>query len=389
MGFRLRFFHKTNTLFAMMISILIILSCQKSSKYIYDHSLFIGTYRAMDLTIPYPYFIEDSGHHVRLLNHSGRGLDSSMIKQNMAKDDTLSMHHHNFEIMYVDSSKLHLFQLDDTLHFPQYAGQKIWKYRAKMVPTIETKPLMARKIKQSLLSQTFTIDTKSENPNDYLKVTKYLTFGNDSMTTRYVYQYSDKVIFDEYQVQKYTVFNIGTKAFLSCNEIVENPQPISQVLESGHSKLVLRYFEGDEEVIVALKDVSLPHGAPKSFANCFDGHVGEYYHNTQDVTYKYGNEFLMQKIMTNAPIDHGDGYIIIHFNINCHDQMGRPGLLMMDKKYQPRTFSEPLVSHIIEQVMELKEWPSSVSEYGDYLYKDVHGFLMFKIESGKISDLCP
>ena len=62
---------------------------------------------------------------------------------------------------------------------------------------------------------------------------------------------------------------------------------------------------------------------------------------------------------------------------------------MMDKSYQKRQFSLPLVSHILKEVMALTDWPDPVSDYKIFYYEDAHCFLMFKIENGKIVDLCP
>ena len=91
----------------------------------------------------------------------------------------------------------------------------------------------------------------------------------------------------------------------------------------------------------------------------------------------------------NAPtLSDENGYINVHFTINCEGKVGHIGLEQMDFKYQKTSFSYPLVNHIIGEVVKLREWPK-IKPLDGMEYKDVHAFLMFKIENGKINDLCP
>lgn len=369
------------------------LSCHGIKDYPIDTALFMGTYRVKDLTIPYPFILQKSDRKYYLLDHNGTKIDSSDTSEKLKVGDTLVMQNHIYEAIYQDSTKLNLFQLNDTIHFPYYQAQKVLKYRATFVPTIITNRMSAIDIKNQLFNKTFILDeVVCDNPNEHLKVLKYLIFGNDSLTSKLEYYYENELLYSEYQVSAFSFFNIGDKTFLTTNEDKGNPLPLMQVLTSNGKQLVLRYFIDDNERIDNFKITNhTTLSSSTHYENCFDGHIGEYYHNQIDVTYRFGNEYLIKNISKNAPFETGDGYIIVHFNINCHNQLGRPGLIMMDKNYKSKKFSNEMVRHVLQKVMKLKEWPSSVSDNNSplYPYLDVHNFLMFKIENGKITDLCP
>lgn len=366
-------------------------SCQSVKDYPIDNELFMGTYRVKDLTIPYPFFLQKNKSMYYLMNHNGIKIDSCQLSKSINVGDTLTMNNFEYEIIYKDTSKLNLYQLNDTIHFPFYDGQKIFKYRASFVPSVKTKKMSAQDINQHLKNNTYVVENaETDNPNEHLTIHKIITFRADSMVTRLDYFYENEIIYSEYQVQAFTIFNIGEKAFISCNENTNNPQPLKQILKYNKNQIIIRYFNDDKENIEILKIAENIIERPSLlYANCFDGHIGEYYH--KDVTFKLGNEYLIKHIGKNAPSDTGDGYIIIHFNVNCHNQLGRPGVIMMDKNYKSKIFSKALVQHILQKVMKLKEWPSSVSDDNSalYPYEDVHNFLMVKIENGKITDLCP
>jgi hypothetical protein len=355
----------------------------------HDDNLWMGTYRVADLTIPYPYFLQKRNSKYVLHDFNGKEIDSCKHSKEIASGDTLHMVHHPFEVVYADSSRVNVFQLNDTLLFPLYEGNKNWKYRAKLIPTLMTGPLSSEDIRKSTINQTYSFTPISENPNDDLLLIKYLSFSKDSVTTRIDYYYQKEKLYSEYQRQKCHFFNIGQRVFMSCNENAENPQPLYQVLDASKNKLTMRYFISDEEIIIHCKSTAYPEDNASQYSNCYDGHVGEYYQSNPDMTYKHGNEYLINKIGKDAPQDQGDGYIVIHFNVNCRHEPGRPGIQMMDRKYQKKSFGPAIVKHILNQVMLLREWPQSESDDTTYPYKDGHAFLMFKIENGKITDLCP
>ena len=61
----------------------------------------------------------------------------------------------------------------------------------------------------------------------------------------------------------------------------------------------------------------------------------------------------------------------------------------MNRDFKATSFSKEIVNHVINKVSKLEDFPPSNSQSEWMDYKDVHGFLMFKINKGNITDLCP
>lgn len=381
----MRFYYSYFAVFTLM---LLSVSCSHPKAWQHENDIWVGSHQIADRTIPYPWIITRNGANCYLINHLGYRMDSCIVTT-FDKGDTLRMINHPFEVIYKDETKLNIFQLNDTINFPFVKGNKNWKYRAQLVKALKSDKLYKDEIAKTLNGNTFVATVSDENPNDQLIVQKYLTFDGDSLQTRYDYLYNDKLMYAEYQSQPCHLSQVNNCIFLSCHSDEDNPQPIMQILEANKSKLTIRGFINGKETIDTFSSIEKPKSVAILYSNCYDGHIGEYYHNRTDVTFDQGNDFLIKMIGQDAPLDQGDGYIIIHFNINCKSQCGRPGVITMDKSYQSRTFSVAMINHILSHVMKLKDWPTSVSDQDYFVYKDVHAFLMFKIENGKITDLCP
>ena len=93
----------------------------------------------------------------------------------------------------------------------------------------------------------------------------------------------------------------------------------------------IRYYRNEnmiEEVYEMTEGEELPVALPEYY-RCLDGQPGEYYHD--NITYQKGNDFLIREIGKNAPVAEGDGYITLHFTINCRGEIGRLGLEQMDR----------------------------------------------------------
>ncbi len=374
------------------VAIAFYISCQKPP--IIDYELYMGTYRIIDQTIPYPYFIEKNQDMIFWYDYKGVKLDSTIHKDIFKRDDSIALSKNPFKILYADQGKLNIYPLNDSTHFPIHDGGQIqWKNRASFVKIVEGDVLKSVNIHHQLTNNTYCSTSKAYNPNDHLQVIKTFIFTADSLITVLSYSYENETVWSESHTQPYHIFDINGKVFISTTEDLSNPQGFYRVTQANKNKIELRYYIDEYEQIETYNhEKSLKKLDATSYKNCFDGHQGEYYYQSKadiDVTFKKGNEYLIKKISKNAPLDKGDGYIIVHFNINCHGQVGRPGLQQMDKQYKSTKFSLPLIKHIINQVSQLDEWPTTESGYDEISYKDVHSFLMFKIEKGKIIDLCP
>ncbi len=360
-------------------------SCKSSEKLLSD--VWVGTNRSIDMTIPYPYFIQMNEHQIELLDYKSQIVDSVNVHKTTETGDTILFKNNPSLILWKSNDVLNTFPLNDTLSFPISEGNLNWKYRIRF-----RKALQANiKSQVNLEYRTFKCPEMPNNPNTDLKINKYWKFENGQLTTTYDYYYLGQYIYQEYQKTAYTLTRIDDLLFISENvDPVNNPKTLYQVLKISDSGMTLRYFDDSDEKIeefTTISSLKVPM-AGKEFHPCFEGFTGEYYYtSTGDVTYLKGNDFLVKKISDQAPVSKGDGYINVHFTVNCRGEIGHIGLEQMDTNFQKIAFDFGLVNHIISQVVQLKDWPSIDGEYLGF--KDVHAFLMFKIENGKITDLCP
>ncbi len=379
------------TIFYLTFTFLI-LSCQK--KQVQDADLYMGAYRILDQTIPYPFFIEMKNDTVNYYNYLGEKVDSFQFTKDFEMEDTINLLNFPFKILYKEDQKLNIYPLKDSVQFPiTETGQIYWKNRATFVKIEEERPFKKEDVKKLIQGNSYQSPSISYNPNDDLDVTKTINFSSDSLTTIMTYFYEGETVWQEIQTQKYHLFDLNGNIFISITEDISNPQHFLRLTQIDKNNLTIKYFINENEKTENYeKTEKFNVNNAIKYTNCFDGHQGEYYYQSiadSDVTYKKGNEYLVKKISANAPEDQGDGYIIVHFNVNCHGKVGVPGLQQMDKKYKPKKFSAPLIKHMLSQISKLDDWPRTETSYDFITYKDVHAFLMFKIENGKITDLCP
>ncbi len=366
-------------------------SCQQ--KYTTVNHLWVGTTRSVDMTIPYPYFIHHHNNMTTLVDYKGSVLDSLQSNPVFNTDDTLNFKSSPMKIIHKEETFMNAFELNDTLRFPIHDGRISWKFRARFEKALKGKKNLKAKINTSIIGKTFICPSMIHNPNSDLDIKKYLSFDRDSLTTTYEYTYQNQPTFKEKHKRPLTFVEIDGQHFFSENVAIgKNPQLLYQILDISSQGITLRYFEENEENISDFKIVknSPITGDIPEFNQCFDGFQGEYYfYSNGDITYQHGNEYLVKKIAKNSPkTDFKDGYINVHFSINCEGKVGHIGLEQMDFQYQKTAFSYELVAHIINEVVQLKDWPK-IKPLNNWEYKDVHAFLMFKIENGKITDLCP
>jgi hypothetical protein len=373
----------------LFVSVVLFESCK--SNYNLVNNLWVGTSRSIDMTIAYPYFIQIDGEEIDLLNFRGQVIDSANMNDFMKTGDTINFASHPTIILWKDHDVLNTFHLQDSIRFPIINGFPDWKYRSRFRNAVIGQSKLSHKVNTHILNKTFRCPDVNNNPNMDLDIHKYWIFENDQMYTLYEYYYEGKIVHKEYQKNPITFTEINGQLFISENVDDENnPMTLFQILNIQKSGMVLRYFEGPDEIITEVKKVENRNitADVSAYTLCFDGFQGEYYFSSNnEVTFQNGNEYLVNKISENQPISKGDGYINIHFSVNCEGKVGHIGLEQMDVKYQKTNFSFDLVNHVIGHVLQLKNWPTIKSDFLEY--KDVHAFLMFKIQNGKIIDLCP
>ncbi|TCI94406.1 hypothetical protein [Tenacibaculum sp. M341] len=387
------------TLWYIFIIIIFIRCTVKNTSDIY-----VGGYRVLDEVIPYPYIIKKSNDSVMLYNTKGKLLDAKKL-DSITKKDTLKIHNKAYLINSKKSDYLEVFDLSDTINFPRFRNEEkspaVYNFCAYFFKTEKTKQTLnlskvEKLLKTKVWKYTFKAD-ENYNPNEDLDIEKYLLFENEKAIELTNYYFNNEKITSQHREYVYKLSKIDNRIFLSFIKTDKNPQPIFQVTAVTNSEITLRDFSSAKYKGKTIKlsattkndtDFSDLISRSTYFENCFDGFQGQYYH--ESITYNKGNEFILNYVVKDIPeiTNEPDGYVIVHFNINCKKEIGNLGLIQMDTDYQKTTFSVDLIKHIIHKITTLKDWPNTEDSINKS-YKDVHAFLMFKIENNKITDLCP
>lgn len=373
----------TKFLLPIFLLFLIFTSCKNEPAY--DEDLLVGTVRVMDWNIPFPFLVERNKDGFLLIDHQNNIIDSSgTAAMELLEGSNIEMKDHNFLVMGSKKGRW-LFDTRDSLNFhykhPLYAAQIV---KAEVTDEIDLTTFRQRLQKSSYQAE--VASAHFATPNRDLDVIKTLKFSDDKLETLYTYYYQNERVYAEKEVSDFHIFERKGKVFFSEGQDRENAANLYQVTKVDSKSFSLRSFRNTDEVIEIFKISEAPEEASeiRIFERCMEGQPGEYYHD--NLTYRNGNEFLIGKIGKNAPPASGDGYITVHFTINCKGEMGHLGLEQMNTEFQSTSFESAQVKHIIKEVMELKEWPEIPA---GRFYKDIHSFLMFRIKNGKITDLCP
>ncbi|WP_133537625.1 hypothetical protein [Tenacibaculum caenipelagi] len=317
--------------------------------------------------------------------------------------DALKIADKEFLVCRKRNERITMFDLSDTINFPRYKDESrspIYKYLAVFKKTSFNKINMKIEgVRKHLESKVWKYNVEksgNDNPNEDFVIEKVYSFKEDKVIELTNYYYKEEKIISEHQSMKFELFKIDNQLFLSLSKQTDNPLPILQITAISDSRISLKDYsvrdlKGKKIIFDSTSFNSGNFNAyvkkSNDFENCFEGYQGEYYHD--DVTYKKGNEFLINFVNDGIPKvqENKKGYIIIHFNINCNKKIGDFGLIQMTREYKKTSFSNELVKHLVNKVASLKDWPNIEESTSNY--KDVHAFLMFKVDNGKIVDLCP
>ncbi len=376
-----------------LLVLITFLGCQKEN----STHMYVGGYRMSDQLIPYPYILHVTPSQIQWINNKGVVIDSLNVKENKVLKDTLSFSRHTFYVENENNEKLWLFDLNDTINFRRFKNKELSpKHFAVFNRIKKHSDISIDEVKHGLMKNYWSykeVQDENSTPNDDLEVFHKLRFDKDSVNDITKYMYKGTPIISQSEVKAYTVFTLDGVNFLSFDKGSDNPQSIYQINSLDTNEMTIKDFSAptmktidlmpiNEEVFIKDQKTSTP------YEQCYDGYQGEYYYG-DDVTYLQGNEYVVNYVNTDIPIAQNDGYIMVHFVVNCKKQLGRFGLIQMDRFYKKTEFSNILISHIIQKVSELKDWPSTISPPRYAHYMDVHAFFMFKIRNGKIVDLCP
>lgn len=380
----------------IFLSITILIGC--SDKEITNSEVYVGTYRVADRMIPYPYIIEQKKDTLFLFDESGICIDKT-TRYSISEAEEIRLKEKHLKILDKNDTSLVVFDLQDTTNFLRYnSGKPNPRYAAKFQKLVVDDQLDLQKVKKEVRSFIWKydlIEDENSNPNHDLAIEQLFNFRNDSVNIITNYYYQGLKTISEYETKAYHIFEIDDIYFLSFQKESNNPQPIYRITGYDSQKIELVDFSSrDTKSISFNKDSNSIDEFKKQventplYSNCYDGYQGEYHYD--DVTFNKGNEFIASYVNDNLPKNESkSGYIIIHFNINCFGNVGNFGLIQMNRDYKETSFSKEIVSHIINRVSELKDFPATESQIEWLNHKDVHAFLMFKLDHGKITDVCP
>ncbi|WP_440122754.1 hypothetical protein [Tenacibaculum sp. Ill] len=385
----------------LLVLVPFLLKCSKKE----DSNIYIGGYRGLDKVIPYPYLLKYEDKKVSLYNYLGKKIEEKKV-DSIKANDTLKLAGKELLICKKKGERITVFDLLDTVNFSRYKDKSrspIYKDLAVFKKTSFDKIDMyvedVKKLLESKIWKCNVEKSKNDTPNEDFVIEKVYSFKNEEVIELTNYYYKEEKVISENQSMKFNLFKIDNQLFLSFSKQTENSLPILQITVISDSNISLKNYsvrdiEGQKVLLktssINNKDFSTSIKESNEFENCFEGYQGEYYYG-DDVTFKKGNEFLKNYVNDGLPEikeNRKEGYIIIHFNVNCNKNVGDFGLIQMTRDYKKTSFSNELVKHLINKVASLKDWPK-VEGLEWLKYKDVHAFLMFKIDNNKIVDVCP
>lgn len=379
------------------LALFLLASC--GNRYFNQSNVFIGTYRVMDQMIPYPFLFQEKNDSVFLFNSTGQLIDK-IESTGLKNSNEFKFNHNYLKIIKKKEDSFFVYDALDSLNFKPLEGGSInFKAGAKFEKISPAQKLdidrLSTEIENCIWSYNL-IEDENSNPNEDLEIKQLLYFKNDSLTTITNYYYQGIKTISEHETKAYTILQLDQNSFLSFQKENDNPQTIYQIIKYNSNKIELKDFSSRvaKPIIFNKSSISVENYTDllkntTQYSNCFDGYQGEYYFG-DDVTFNKGNKYIIDYVNIEAPnIDTESGYIIIHFNINCKGDVGKFGLIQMNRDFKKTAFTKEIVNHLINKVSQLEDFPSSLSSLEWIYHKDVHGFLMFKLEKGKIVDLCP
>ena len=336
-----------------------------------DNDLYVAGYTIENLNYPIHFFLESKNDSIYLIN-SKNEIHVTLKDNKVAKDSIGNIIiKKNKENVVID------FIYDD--------GSVLDMTFFKVIKDVS----ISKNASEVLLNKTFEtqIDKTFSSPNSDLQIKKSYTFSKDSLLIVHNYFLENKLMYAEKELVPYELFEKNNSLFLEIKQSKENDtKRLYQIIKLNKNTLSLVYYDQREKITETFKKSTRKNIPEKEFSVCLDSHPKEYYATDPDYKYTKGNNYILSKIGKSAPLTKGNGYITIHFTINCAKEIGRFGVEQMDTLYKPATYNPDLIKHLINEIALLKDWPDFVRNSTQH---DIHAFLMFKIKDGKIVDLCP
>lgn len=227
-----------------------------------------------------------------------------------------------------------------------------------------------------------------KTPNSAFDIIEKISFSENTISYYWEYYYRDSLIYSETETVEYSYFEVEDQLFI-IPSTQENAYPIYQVVKANKDEIQLTYFTDFEPKIKSYK-VSNDNNDTSdytSYSLCKDSFQSIYYHG-EDVRYSYGMEHLLQFLQEGAPKSSNEGFVNIHFTVNCTGEVGRFGLELLDRNYQPTNFEPKLIQHIVDKVKQLTDF-DNVDKIDYRGAKDAKLFFLIHITNQQISEVCP
>lgn len=226
-----------------------------------------------------------------------------------------------------------------------------------------------------------------KTPNSAFQIQEKIHFSADEITYLWEYYYADKLMHTETETVALSYFEVEGHLFIiPANQ--ENPYPIYQVVKTDKDEIELAYFTDFETKIKSYKSTKEANISNYvAYGLCKDSFQSIYYVG-ENVRYAKGMDHLLSYLQQDAPKTDGDGFVNLHFTINCNGEVGRLGLELLDRNYQPTDFDPELIQHIVDKVKPINDWVNL--EKTDYRgAKDAKAFFLIQITNQQIVEVCP
>ena len=367
-----------------------IISCQHEATLT---NVYVGCYRMHDQHIAVPNLFAINDGEIQLISAAGKVIDHAYMKTGpFVFGDSIMFEHSPQMVQAVTSDgRIGLSLKNDTSRMGRMALYTQSYYRS-----VEDRAVDLKKIEKTLQRGRWSYTPSSRVPNRDLDIEHELVFNKMELLDVTINRYDGIEVHRESKRLEYIVFDVEGQVFLSLNptKADENPFPIFHIVHASNDEVI--WIRNDdrfpEEERLTMLEVNVDvqsanNQSSEQFDLCFNAAVGEYYYG--DINHLEGNQYLINLVNESLPASEINGYINIHFHINCRGQVGEIGLEQMDFQYKSTQYQNDVVQHLIKKVVSLDRWPPIIRLSDRLEYKDVHAFLMFKFKDGKIIDLCP
>ena len=229
--------------------------------------------------------------------------------------------------------------------------------------------------------------SNNKTPNSVLDIKETIEITKDSLTYYWDYFYENQLLYKESETVNLNFFEVEGQLFL-VPSTQKNPYPILQVYKISNEELELRYFNDFEmKSKIYTQNKKFKTIDYSNYSLCLD-YFQKIYYVGEQVRYKKGLDNLLSSFQKSAPSSENEGFINIHFTINCKGKVGRLGLELLDRNYQSTRFEPELIKHIVDKTLAITEWKNYDKDpyFGS---KDVKKFFFIKIDNQKITDVCP